>query len=215
MKKTIERDRHEQAAAQASSAQAGRAAATGRRRGTRTPPTARSSRSRTGTGSRRRTARRRRPSAAPGRAPRAQPTGSRPTVSGGIASTISFTAGSSPTSLAQQHDQQVDAEIADRRPVIIVILLEPGRMAEVELDPVAAHVAEQIDQRRDRRVKQRQRGREDDERQDTSRLPPGSSIARQSSRRSGFNPHCHMPAMSEPPRVLAGSARLSMRGPSA
>ena len=65
--------------------------------------------------------------------------------------------------LAERDDQQIDAEVADRRPVIIVILPQPGRIVEVELDPVAAHVAEQIDEWRDRRVEQRNHGRKDDQ----------------------------------------------------
>ena len=92
-------------------------------------------------------------------------------VSGGMRSTISFTAGSSPSSLPERDHQQVDAEIADRRPVIIVILLQPGRMVEVELDPVAAHVAEQVDQRRHRRIEQRHHRREHDEREAQRAIP--------------------------------------------
>jgi hypothetical protein len=61
-------------------------------------------------------------------------------VIGGIASTMSF-------------DEQVDPEVADRRPMIVVILLQPGRMMQVELNPVAAHMSEQVDQRRHRRIK--------------------------------------------------------------
>ena len=33
-----------------------------------------------------------------------------------------------PDQLAERDDQQIDAEVADRRPVIVVIALEPGRM---------------------------------------------------------------------------------------
>jgi hypothetical protein len=35
-------------------------------------------------------------------------------------------------------------------------------MIEVELDAIAAHVAQQVDERRHRRVQERQRRREDD-----------------------------------------------------
>ena len=77
----------------------------------------------------------------------------------------------------ERHDQQVDAEVADRRPVIVVILLERGRVAEVELDPIAAHVAEQVDQRRDRRIEQRDGRRRGSGRAQPARLPPRRAAA--------------------------------------
>ncbi len=46
--------------------------------------------------------------------------------------------------LAQWNDQQVDAEIADRRPVIVVITRKPFRVRKIDCDAVAAHVAEQV-----------------------------------------------------------------------
>ncbi len=48
----------------------------------------------------------------------------------------------------QQLDQQVDPEVADRRPVILVIALQQLGAGDVELDPVAAEMTEQVHQRR-------------------------------------------------------------------
>ena len=62
-------------------------------------------------------------------------------------------------------------------------------MVEVELDPVAAHVPEQVDQRRDRRIEQRHHRREHDEREANRRFPPRARLAVTSTAKLGFNPH--------------------------
>ena len=54
-----------------------------------------------------------------------------------------------------QADEEVDTEIADRRPAECIILLQPGRMAAVQLDAEAPHVPEQVNQRRNGRIEQR------------------------------------------------------------
>ena len=71
--------------------------------------------------------------------------------------TTSFTAGFEPDQRRQQLDQQIDAEIADHLPVEAVILLEVGRGGEIELDPIAAHMAGQVEQWRDVGPEQRER----------------------------------------------------------
>ena len=49
-------------------------------------------------------------------------------------------------------------------------------MTEVELDAVAAHVAKQIDQRRDGRIDKGQHGREDDRDETGARFPPRACV---------------------------------------
>ena len=115
-----------------------------------------------------------------------------------------------PEQLAERNDQQVDAKVADRRPMIIVIVLQPGRMIEVELDPIAAHVAEQVDQRRDRRVEQRDHRREHDEREDTSAIPTRDAPS-PSPRSPGWpQPPLSYACNDLPARVLAARGQLSM-----
>jgi len=94
-----------------------------------------------------------------------------------------------PQQLAQRDHQQVDAEVSDRRPVIVVIGLEPGRMVEVQLDPVAAHMAEQVDQGWNRGIEQRHRRCEHDERQDKGRFPPRPRADDRVDRQARLNPH--------------------------
>ena len=82
-----------------------------------------------------------------------------------------------PDQPAERHDQQIDPEIADRGPLEAVILRKPRRMVEVELDPVATHMPEQVDQRRDRRIEQRHRGKQHERDQECGAFPPGDGRA--------------------------------------
>ena len=52
------------------------------------------------------------------------------------------------------------------------------RAVEVELDPVAAHVAEQVDERRDVRIEQRHHRQQDEHRGEGPRFPPLSIAGR-------------------------------------
>ena len=76
----------------------------------------------------------------------------------------------------EQLDQQVDAEIADHLPMEAEILLEVGRGGEIELDPVAAHMAGQVEQRRHVGPEQRQRREEDERQHEIPPLPKGPRL---------------------------------------
>ncbi len=52
--------------------------------------------------------------------------------------------------LGQGPDQQVDAEIADQRPVERPVALEQRVMGKIDLDAVARHMGQEVDQRRQR-----------------------------------------------------------------
>ena len=73
--------------------------------------------------------------------------------------------GFEPDQRRQPFDQQVDAEIADHRPLEAVKLAQIGRGREIELDPIAAHMAGQIEQGRHVGPDQGQ-GRQQDQRED-------------------------------------------------
>ena len=74
----------------------------------------------------------------------------------------------------QRLDQEVDAEIADHRPFEAVILLEVGSAGEVELDPVAPHMARQVEQGRHVRPEQWKHGKQHDREHEVAPLPEGA-----------------------------------------
>jgi len=77
-----------------------------------------------------------------------------------------------PDQFGQRNDQQIDPEIADQMPFEAEITLQVWRLRKIELDPVAAHMTEQIDQWRHRRVKQRHEREADQHGSEDARFPP-------------------------------------------
>jgi hypothetical protein len=82
-----------------------------------------------------------------------------------MATTITFTARSRPRSGRQWHYEQINPEIADQRPIEVKEAAQRWRRVAIDLNPVAAHVAGQVGQRRDVRPQQRDRGGQDEQRQ--------------------------------------------------
>jgi hypothetical protein len=88
-----------------------------------------------------------------------------------------------PEQRRQALHQQIDAEIADQRPLEPVPLLQHRRGREVQLHLVPAHVAGKIDQRRDLRQQERDRHRHGDGDQRPPVVPPRRR------RKRGVRPH--------------------------
>ena len=82
-----------------------------------------------------------------------------------------------PDQLGKRDDQQVEAEIADQRPVEAVEALQRRRLADLELDPVAGHMAGQVDQGRHFGEDERDRRDEHEGEREGAPFPPAPLFA--------------------------------------